>query len=455
MACVVLAHALSGALIATLSLFPLVGGSAPIVTESLEHNIFSLDFSPICIELGGVSALAVHKAGSGGDFRISDGRFDCFYMACVVLAHALSGTFIAAGNFFPLVGGSVPIVTESVEHNIFSLSFCPSCAEFSGVSALAVHKAGGGGDFRIGDGCFIGFHMVCIVLAHALCGALIAAGNFFPLVGGSVPIVTESVENNIFSLSFRPSCAEFSGVSALAVYKAGCRGDFRIGDGRFIGFHMACVVLADALCGTFVAAGNFFPVVGGSVPIVTESVEHNIFSLSFSPICIELGGVSSFAVHKAGGGGDFRIGDGCFIGFHMACVVLAHALSGTFVAAVRRRPVVGGSVPVVTESVEHNIFSLSFCPICIELGGVSAFAVHKAGSGGDFRISDGCFIGFHMVWIVLAHALCGAFIAAGNFFPVVGGSVPVVTESVENNIFSLGFCPSCAEFSGVSTLAVH
>ena len=358
-----------------------------------------------------------------------------------MLADALCGTFVAAGDFFPLVGGSVPIVTESIEHNIFSLSFSPICIELCGISSFAVHKAGSGGDFRIGNGCFIGFHMACVVLADALCGAFIAALNLFPFVGRSVPIVAESIEHNIFSLSFRPICIELSGVSSFAVYKAGSGGDFRIGDGSLNGFHMVCVVLADALSGTFVAAGNFFPVVGGSVPVVAESVEHNIFSLSFCPSCAEFSGVFALAVHKAGSGGDFRIGDGSFIGFNMACVVLADALCGALVAAGNLFPVVGGSVPVVTESVEHNIFSLSFCPSCAEFSGVFALAVCKAGSGGDFRIGDGRFDCFYMACVVLADALCGTFVAAVRRRPIVGGSVPVVVERIGvDGFFLFGEC---------------
>ena len=100
------------------------------------------------------------------------------------------GQLAAVAAFLPMLlaiinPSAVVAVVELCKHNIFSLSFCPICIELSGVSALAVCKAGSGGDFRIGDGCFIGFHMACIALAHAFSGALIATLSLFPLIGGA------------------------------------------------------------------------------------------------------------------------------------------------------------------------------------------------------------------------------------------------------------------------------
>ena len=138
---------------------------------------------------------------------------------------------------------------ESVEHNIFSLSFCPSCAEFSGVSSFAVHKAGSGGDFRISDGCFIGFHMACVVLADALCGALIAAGNFFPLIGGSVPIVVERIGVDGFFLFGECRVLEFDRELNLSFFGAG--GSFYNGHCGFCGFGGGNNAVSGCGCGAF------------------------------------------------------------------------------------------------------------------------------------------------------------------------------------------------------------
>ena len=219
------------------------------MAESIEHNIFSLSFRPSCVKSCSISALAVHKAGGGGDFRIGDGRFIGFHMACVVLANALCGAFVAALNLFPFVGGSVPVVAESIEHNIFSLSFRPSCVKSCSISALAVHKAGGGGDFRISDGCFIGFHMACIMLADALCGALIAAGNFFPFVGGSVPIVVERIGVDGFSLFGECRVFEFDRELNLSFFGAG--GSFYNGHCGFCGFGSGGNTVSNCGCRTF------------------------------------------------------------------------------------------------------------------------------------------------------------------------------------------------------------
>ena len=166
-----------------------------------------------------------------------------------MLAHALCGALIAAGNFFPLIGGSVPIVIESVEHNIFSLSFCPSCAEFSGVSSLAVHKAGSGGDFRISDGCFIGFHMACVVLAHALSGAFVAVLNLFPVVGGSVPVVVERIGVDGFFLFGECRVLEFDRELNLSFFGAG--GSFYNGHCGFCGFGGGNNAVSGCGCGAF------------------------------------------------------------------------------------------------------------------------------------------------------------------------------------------------------------
>ena len=149
-----------------------------------------------------------------------------------MLADALCGALIAAGNFFPLVGGSVPIVTESLEHNVFGLGFCPSCVKSCSISALAVHKAGSGGDFRISDGCFIGFHMACVVLADALCGTFVAAGNFFPVVGRSVPVVVERIGVDGFFLFGECRVFEFDRELNLTFFCAGS-GFYH----RFFGFY--------------------------------------------------------------------------------------------------------------------------------------------------------------------------------------------------------------------------
>ena len=95
----------------------------------------------------------------------------------------------------------------------------------------------------------------------------------------------------------------------------------------------------------------------------------------------------------------------------------------------------------MTESIKSNFFGLLGCPAFAELCGVLAKSAVKAGCGFGFGIGYGCFCGFDMGRITLADAFSGAFVAFGDFFPFVGGCVPVMVERVGiNGLFLFGEC---------------
>ena len=533
MACVVLADALCGTFVAVLNLFPVVGGCVPVVTESIENNIFGLCFCPFMLKYCGVSAKTIFKAGRGRNhfiFRRSDRNSDIG--ASLAVAYALCVHLVAVIVFDPSISGFAPVVTECFQREVFGLSFSPICIELSGVSSFAVCKAGSGGDFRIGDGRFIGFHMACVMLADALCGAFIAALNLFPVVGGSVPAVIELRDSLVFGLCFKVSKCKHRRVSAKTFPFAGGLCDYFVGGTGACRFKMRFVALAIVHSVAGVAAVCFFaPADGRSVPIVADSGQvytlsgasvygeylqklrvrevRNIFSSSgggtarlffntvnaLYPFALNLVvgvagtacdavfalppdvdrtpivndfrngfilflfgecsvgkdcGVSAKAFIFLRCGGDYRIGRGDGFRFRMISVFFADALRGTFIAAGDFFPVVGGSVPVVFCFRNRLFLGLSFRPSRLELRRIFAETVFVAGCGGDFHISCGDGFRFRMIFVIFADALCGTFVAAVLRRPFVGGSVPIVFCFRNRLILGLSFRPSRLELRRIS-----
>ena len=91
--------------------------------------------------------------------------------------------------------------------------------------------------------------MACVVLANALCGALIVAGNFFPFVGGSVPIVVERIGVDGFFLFGECRVFEFDRELNLSFFGAG--GSFYNGHCGFCGFGSCGNAVSGCGCGAF------------------------------------------------------------------------------------------------------------------------------------------------------------------------------------------------------------
>ena len=114
----------------------------------------------------------------------------------------------------------------------------------------------------------------------------------------------------------------------------------------------------------------------------------------------------------------------------MACIVLADALCGTFVAAVHRRPVVGGSVPVVIELRDSLVFGLCFKVSQLKHRRVSAETVPFAGGLCNYCVGGTGACRFKMRFVALAIMHCVTGVAAVCLFaPAYGRSVPIVANS--------------------------
>ena len=120
-------------------------------------------------------------------------------------------------------------MSRCFKHNIFGPGFCPIRFKLCGISAQSLGKAGFQSNYRIGGLYRFGFNMVCIILADALCGALVTALDLFPFIGGRRPIMSRCFKHNIFCLGLCPVKHEAYAVSAQAVLKAGRRSDNRVG----------------------------------------------------------------------------------------------------------------------------------------------------------------------------------------------------------------------------------
>ena len=145
--------------------------------------------------------------------------------------------------------------------------------------------------------------------------------------------------------------------------------------------------------------------------------------LSFRPSRLELRRIFAETVFVAGCGGDFRISCGDGFRFRMISVFFADALRGYAVAAVRRRPIVGGSVPIVFCFRNRLVLGLSFRPSRRELRRISAETLFVTGCGGDYRIGDGGDVQFYRTRI--------GFVAAGRFAVVTGcGFIPKIFRLV-------------------------
>ena len=148
-----------------------------------------------------------------------------------------------------------------------------------------------------------------------------------------------------------------------------------------------------------------------------------LLGLSFRPSRLELRCIFAETVFVAGCGGDYRIGRGDGFRFRMISVFFADALRGTFVAAVRRRPIVGGSVPIVFCFRNRLFLGLSFRPSRLELRRISAETLFVTGCGSDYRIGDGGDVQFYRTRI--------GFVAAGRFAVVTGcGFIPKIFRLV-------------------------
>ena len=108
--------------------------------------------------------------------------------------------------------------------------------------------------------------MGSFTVANTLCGALVAALNRFPFVGGCSPIMTESFEHDVLGLGLRPICGKGCGVSAGAVGKALRLGYYRIGCLYGFGFNFARVGFVGAGRSAVIAAFGFRPIIGRLVP---------------------------------------------------------------------------------------------------------------------------------------------------------------------------------------------
>ena len=78
---------------------------------------------------------------------------------------------------------------------------------------------------------------------------------------------------------------------------------------------------------------------------------------------------------------------------------------------------------------EHNIFGPGFCPVVMELNGISAKAVLKAGCGGDYRVFGSFLIPSNIVAAgIFAFAVGADRIAAILFNPCISNLRPVVAK---------------------------
>ena len=148
-----------------------------------------------------------------------------------------------------------------------------------------------------------------------------------------------------------------------------------------------------------------------------------LLGLSFRPSRLELRRIFAETVFVAGCGGDYRIGRGDGFRFRMISVFFADALRGYAVAAVRSRPIVGGSVPIVFCFRNRLFLGLSFRPSRRELRRISAETLFVTGCGSDYRIGDGGGVQFYRTRI--------GFVAAGRFAVVTGcGFIPKIFRLV-------------------------
>ena len=421
-----LADALCGAFIAAGNFFPLVGGSIPIVVELRDSLVFGLCFKVSQLKHRRVSAEAVLFAGGLCNYFIGGTGACRFKMRFVALTIVHSVAGVAAVRLFaPAYGRSVPIVADSGQ--VYTLSGASVYGEDLQKRRVRevrnIFSSSGGGTAGLFFNTVNALYLFALNLVVGFAGTACDAVFALPPDVYRTPIVNDFRNGFILCLFGECSVGKDCGVSAESFFFLRCWGDYRIGRGDGFRFRMISVFFADALRGTFVAAGDFFPVVGGSVPVVFCFRNRLFLGLSFRPSSLELRRIFAETVFVTGCGGDYRIGSGDGFRFRMIFVIFADALRGYAVAAVRRRPIVGGSVPIVFCFRNRLVLGLSFRPSRLELRRISAETLFVTGCGSDYRIGDGGDVQFYRTRI--------GFVAAGRFAVVAGcGFIPKIFRLV-------------------------
>ena len=422
MACIVLADALCGAFVAAGNFFPVVGGSVPVVIELRDSLVFGLCFKVSKCKHCGVSAKAILFAGGLCNYCVGGTGACRFKMRFVALAvvHCVAGV-AAVCLFAPAYGRSVPIVAGSGQ--VYTLSGASVYGEY--LQKLRVREvrnifsSSGGGTARLFFNTVNALYPFALNLVVGVAGTACDAVFALPPDVDRTPIMNDFQNGFILFLFGECSVGKDCGVSAEAFLFLRCGGDYRIGRGDGFRFRMISVFFADTLRCTFVAAGDFFPVVGGSVPVVFCFRNRLFLGLSFRPSRLELRRISAETLFVTGCGGDFRISCGDGFRFRMIFVIFADALRGYGVAAVLRRPIVGGSVPIVFCFRNRLFLGLSFRPSRLELRRISAETLFVTGCGSNYRIGDGGGVQFYRSRVVFAAAGRIAVVTGRGFIPKI------------------------------------
>ena len=110
-----------------------------------------------------------------------------------------------------------PIVTQCGEGHIFGCVLCPVSFKGSLISAQAIRQAGRFGDHCIGRRDSLGFRVGLVLLADALCSAVVAILGRRPGVFRRAPVMAGGGKGDVFGLRGEAIHGKRCGVSAKTV----------------------------------------------------------------------------------------------------------------------------------------------------------------------------------------------------------------------------------------------